>query len=182
MTLADKKSTGLGPKHWFFQIAPPFLMLLILFTTRSGIALVFLAGFFVLPVLISFFSIIIKLIFFKKRKYHLIRPILTIAMFVLIITIAFWSYDIALDQAILEAEKIQNLCNENLACPGNPSGWIVEGYRISKSNLGVWFKFTASYAYNTESFNIRVYQGPDLGHNIVGGVGRPFEVISYVDG
>jgi len=157
-------------------------MLGILFTTNNGSSLVFIAGFFLLPVLISLISITAKLIFFSKRKYYLVRPLLTVVIFILIFTIAHWLYDVALEHAIREAELIHKECNENLYCPKIPPGWIVNGNSISKRDLGTWYTYTASYYYNIESFNIRVYQGPDLGDHITGGIDTPLEVIPYVDG
>jgi hypothetical protein len=180
--LTEKKNETIGTKHWLYQVIPPVLMLCILFTTDKGASLVFIAGIFVLPVLVSFISIIVKLIFFKKRKYYLVRPILTIAMFIQIIIIANWAYDVAREQAIEEAKIIQQQCNENLVCPNNPDGWIVDDSRLRKNDLGHWLKYTATYYYKPDSFNIRVYKGPDLGDNITGGVHIPFKVEAYVDG
>ena len=102
----DKHQTIPGTKHWLFQVIPPLLMLGILFATNNGSALVFLAGFFILPVLFSIISIIVKLIFFKKRKYFLIRPLLTIIVFAFIMGLALSTYDIALKQAVSAAELI----------------------------------------------------------------------------
>ncbi len=169
-------------KHWFYQIIPPSLMLSILFATRNGTSLVFLTGIFVLPVLISFLSILFKLLNFKKRKYFLIRPLLTISFFILILGIAHWSYSIALKQVINEATRIHQYCNENLSCPLNPVGWEVDEDRIKKNDLGFWLKYSASYYYDKESFDIRVYQGPDMGDTISGGINIPFKVERYKEG
>ena len=177
----EKENKTLGMKHWLLQAIPPSLMLCVFFTTTSGTSLVFITGFLVLPVVVSFISIIAKLIFFRKRKYYLIRPILTIAVFILIFIIANWTYKIALDQTINEARIIHQQCNENLACPEYPVGWQIDGSRIRKNDLGFWLKYSASYNYNKGSFNIRVYQGPDLGDNIAGGVNLPFTVDPYIE-
>lgn len=157
-------------------------MLAILFATDKGTALVFLAGIFILPVLISLFSIIYKLIFLKKRKHYLFRPVLTIACFLLIISIAQWTYQIALEQAINAAKIIHQQCNEDKSCPEMPIGWDINGSTRNKNDLGVWLTYSASYSYNPEKFDIRVYQGPDLGNHISGGVNLPFKVIRYRDG
>lgn len=182
VTSTEKENETLGMKHWLLQVIPPSLMLSVFFTTTRGTSLVFIAGFLVLPVVISLISIIARLIFFRKRKYYLIRPILTIAVFILIFIIANWTYKIALDQTINEAGIIHQQCNENLACPENPVGWQIDGSRIRKNDLGFWLKYSASYYYNKGSFNIRVYQGPDLGDNIAGGVNLPFTVDPYIEG
>ena len=184
-TDAAAAQTGATPpamKHWLLQVVPPLLMFSVFLMTASGTSLVFLVGFMILPVLFSLISIIAKLIFFRKRKYYLIRPILTIAVFILIFIIANWTYKIALDQTINEARIIHQQCNENLACPENPVGWQIDGSRIRKNDLGFWLKYSASYNYNKGSFNIRVYQGPDLGDNIAGGVNLPFTVDPYIEG
>ena len=169
-------------KHWLLQTIPPLLMLGVLFATESGAALVFLTGFYIFPVLFSVISIIAKLIFFKKRRYYLVRPLLTIVIFFIILSIARWTYQLALEDAINEAKIIQEQCQKQLICPSNPSGWTVDGLRIRKSDLGFWLKYQASYYYNPESFNIRVYQGPDMGDHITGGVDEPFVITRYVDG
>ena len=157
-------------------------MLGILLTTDKGPALIYLVGIFIIPVFISLISIIIKLIFFTKRKYYLIRPCLTIVIFILILTIAQWSYNIALEQAISSAKIIHNQCNEDSVCPEHPEGWVVDGSRIRKSDFGFWLKYPASYYYDEYGFNIRVYQGPDLGHHIIGSVNAPLEIVPYQDG
>lgn len=182
VTSAKKSNGTLGMKHWLFQIIPPSLMLCVFFATTSGTSLVFIVGFLILPVIVSLISIIAKLIFYKKRKHFLIRPVLTIAIFILILTIANWTYKIALDHTINEARIIHQQCNENIACPENPVGWQIDGSRIRKNDLGFWLKYTASYYYNKGSFNIRLYRGPDLGDNITGGVNLPFKVDLYVEG
>ena len=179
MTATENDNKSIGTLHWLFQIAPPLLMLGILFSTNSGTALFFLAGLFVLPVIFSVISIIAKLIFFKKRKYYLPRPVLTIAIFILILGIAHWSYGTTLEQVSDAAKIIQQQCNANLVCPENPVGWELDGSRVKRSDLGKWFKYSASYHNQAESFNIRVYHGPDVGHNITGGVNVPFEVAPY---
>ncbi len=144
-------------------------MLSILFVTRSGSSLVFLAGIFIIPVFISLISIIAKLIFFKKRKYYIVRPILTVAVFLLILITAHWTYKVAREEAIDVAKIIHQQCNKALSCPKYPAGWIVNGSRIKRNDLGYWLKYSASYYYKPECFYIRVYQGPDLGDNITGG-------------
>ena len=169
----------MATKHWLFQVVPPLLMPGILFTTDKGSALVFLAGIFILPVLVSIISIIAKLIFFKKKKYYLLRPMLTIAMFILILNIAGWSYNIALEQASEAAKVIHTACNKNLNCPKNPKGWQVNKSRIQKNDLGNWLTYSASYYYKHKDFTIRVYQGPDLGDIITGGVNVPFKIERY---
>ena len=171
--------TQLGKKYWLSQTLPPLLMFGVLFLTENGTALVFLTGFLLLPVLFSFISIIAKFIRFKRRKYFMLRPFLTILNFSLIIGIAIWTYETALEQAIQAAEVLQKSCNENLVCPENPPDWIVSDGRISRSDLGIWFKYTASYTYRPEGFNIRVYHGPDVGHIIKGSIEDPVEVTTY---
>lgn len=168
-----------GRMHWLLQVIPPLLMLGILFATENGTALVFLTGLLIIPVFISIISIIGKLIFYTKRKYYLIRPCLTVAVFILILAIAQWAYNIALEQATSEARIIHEQCNEYSVCPEHPAGWTVDGSQIRKNDFGFWLKYQASYYYNEQGFDIRVYQGPDLGHNIIGGVNVPFEIIRY---
>jgi len=172
----------LNYKHWLFQVVPPLFMLGILFAVESGAALIFLAGFYIFPVLFSLISIFAKLLNFKKRKYYLIRPFLTIAVFFTILSIAQWTYKSALEQAIIEAEILNQQCNIHMMCPKNPEGWVVDGSRISKSDLGFWLTYTAYYYYQAESFNIRVYHGPDMGDHIAGGIDQAITVTHYIDG
>lgn len=166
----------MGIRFWCFQLLPPLSMLGVLFATDSSTSLVFLTGLYVLPVLFSLISICAKLFNLRKRKYYLIRPSLTIAIFVLIITIAQWSYNMALEQAIDEARLIHQLCNKELLCPENPKGW-----KEKKMKVGFWLKYVAIYYPNADSFKIHVYQGPDLGDDITGGTNSPFKVSHYVD-
>lgn len=179
MTSTGKCNQTLGKKHWLLQVIPPMSMLGLLMATTSGTSLVFLAGFLILPVLFSLISIVAKLIRFKKRKHHLVRPLLVIAMFILIIHIANWSYEIALEQTINEARIIHDQCNENMTCPENPVGWQVDNSMLRKDDLGFWLKYTALYYYDKAGFNMRVYHGPDTGDNIAGGVNIPFKVTPY---
>jgi len=169
-------------KHWLFQVIPPLLMLGVFLTTTSGTSLVFLVGFMALPVLVSFISIVVKLIFYKKRKYYLVRPSLTITIFIVILVIANWTYRVALEQSVSTARTIHRQCNENAICPENPAGWQVDGSRISRNDLGFWLKYTASYYYDEQSFEIHLYRGPDLGDNITGGVNLDLKVSPYEEG
>lgn len=168
-------------KHWLFQTLPPLSMLGILFTTDSGTALGFLTGLFVIPVFISLISIIVKVFRFKKRKYYMIRPALTIAFFFLILAISQWTYKLALEDATNAARIIHEECNKNKLCPENPEGWEIKGTRRSRNDLGFWFKYHANYSYKPDSFKIHVYQGPDIGDGISGGVDRPFNVSRYIE-
>jgi hypothetical protein len=178
---SKEKHETTGTKHWLFQVIPPLLMLCILFATESGTSLVFLAGIFIIPVFISLISIIAKLIFFKKRKCYLVRPVLTVAVFFLILSIAHWTYNVALGQAINAAKIIHQQCNENSVCPVNPVDWKVDDLRIRRNDLGYWLTYSASYYYNKETFNIRVYKGSDSGDIITGGVNIPLKVEPYVE-
>jgi hypothetical protein len=174
MEQMDSDNEHLGTKHWLFQTVPPLLMLTILVFTKNGSSLVFLAGFFILPVLISFISILVKLIRFKKRKYFLLRPILTIAIFMLILFVAHWTYNTAKDQAVEAAKIIHEECNKNLICPTHPDDWEVEDTRITRNDFGFWFKYVAFYTYDPVKLKIRLYRGPDIGMDITGGVNLPF--------
>ena len=177
----DSSSKRFGLRHWFLQIAPPTSILLTLFSTQRGSALVFLAGIFIIPVLVSFISIVFKLIAFKRRKLFLLRPALTIFFFGVVIVIAQWSYAVALGQAADAAEFLHRQCKIDLACPTDPIGWDTDGRRISRRDLGEWHKYSASYIYNPEFFDIRVYQGPDVGDTITGGVDVPFSIDPYTE-
>jgi hypothetical protein len=181
MKSSDDSNEALGIKHWLYQVIPPLSMLGVLFATNKGTGLIYFAGILLFPALISFFSVIIKLIFFKKKKYFLIRPCLTIVIFGLVFAIAQWPYDIALEDAISSAKIIHQQCNDDLVCPERPEGWEVDDSRIRRNDLGSWFKYSASYQYNENNFDINVYKMPDLGGNITGGVDVPFEVTDYVE-
>ena len=175
----DKTRQSPGLKHWLLQLIPPLLLSGVLLATNSGTSLVFLTGILVLPLLVSLISILVKLIRFRQRKYYLVRPLLVVAIFILIIHIANWSYGTALEQAIDEARIIHDQCNQHSTCPNNPVGWQVDDSIIRKNDLGRWFNYTALYFYDEASFNIRVYQGPDRGDIITGGVNSSFEVAPY---
>lgn len=166
-------------KHWLFQILPPLSILCILFLTDNGTSLVFLAGIFIIPFLISIFSVIAKLIQFKKKKYFLVRPLLTIVFFFFIFVIAHWTYKVALKETISAAKIIHEECNQNLICPENPVGWNVDDSSVKRNKFGFWFKYTAIYSYQPKSFKIHIYRGPDTGVDINGGVEIPFNVTYY---
>jgi len=158
------------------------LMFGVLLTTTSGTSLVFITGFLLLPVLVSLISIIAKLIFIRKKKYYLVRPLLTLAVFVLVLWFANWMYQLALEQTVDAASAIHQQCNEDSACPESPAGWRNETSGVSKRDFGFWFKFIALYQSSQGSFSIRVYQGPDIGDTITGGVNLPIKVARYEDG
>lgn len=179
-TSADNDAVR-GRNHWLYQFAPPLIMVSPLVWTSSGTSLVYLVGLLLLPVLISLVSIVVKLIRFRKKKYFLVRPLLTIVLFVLVLVIAGWTYRIARDQAIEEARIIHLQCNQESSCPKNPGGWQAQDSRIFRSDLGFWLKYTASYQYEEKGFVIRVYRGPDLGDIISGGIDLPFAVRPYLE-
>jgi hypothetical protein len=155
-------------------------MLVIVLMAGNGSALVFLAGLFLIPALISLVSLIIKLVFFSTRKYYLLRPFLTVLLFVLIIFIANWSYDMALAEAVTEAGKIQAECNAGSGCPAAPAGWESGSSGIRK-RVGSWYDYLMFYTRRDTTFTIHVYQGPDMGHDIHGGVGIPLVTKTYVE-
>ena len=179
---ADNNHQPPGIRHWLLQVVPPLLMFGVLLTTTNGTSLVFVASFLLLPVLVSLISIIAKLIFFNRKKYHLVRPLLTLGVFALILLFANWTYQIALDQTVAEARSLHQQCNQNLSCPESPAGWHKDGSSVSRKDFGSWFKYITMYRYNKGNFSIRVYQGPDIGDTITGGVDLPFKVAPYKDG
>lgn len=181
MTNQAAKGKRFGAGHWAFQILPPTLILGTLFMAGNGAALVFLVGFFLVPFFFSFLSIILKLLAFRSRKYYLPRPVLTVTFFFLVLAIAQWSYRVALDQATAAAQELHEQCNASGVCPENPAGWSIDGTRVSRNDFGFWHTYSASYSYNPESFDIRVYQGPDIGDVISGGVDLSFEVQRYTE-
>lgn len=174
MTIACGAAPGM--RHWLLQVVPPLLMLGIFFATTNGTSLVFLAGFLLVPVLVSAISIVAKLIFFKKRKYHLVRPLLTLAVFGLILYLANLTYASALEQAIAAGRQIHEQCGRDSACPDNPAGWQARGGRVGRNDFGAWLKYNASYHAEDESFHIDLYRGPDTGDRISGGIGLPLDV------
>ncbi len=132
--------------------------------------------------ILSIYScILIKLFKFRERKYFLVRPLLTILIFIFIVAIANWTYRTALEQAATAAKIIHDECNKNLICPVDPDGWKAEGTRISKDDFGIWLNYSASYNYDKNNFLIKVYQGPDLGDNISGGINLFFKVERYIE-
>lgn len=174
MTTAPGAVPGL--RHWLLQVIPPLLMLGIFFATTHGTSLVFLAGLLLIPVLVSVISIIAKLIFFSKRKYYLVRPLLTLAVFGLVLYLANLTYASALDQAVAAGRQIHEQCKRESACPENPAGWDAHGGRAGRNDFGAWLKYNASYRADAESFRITLYRGPDTGDRISGGVDQPLEV------
>lgn len=177
-----KNTTGKpGLRHWLLQLLPPLSMLSVLLMTTSGTSLVFLVGFLLLPVLISLLSLLVKLVFFRQRKYYLARPLLTIAVFVLVLAIAEWTYAQARNQALDEARRIQRLCAENRGCPQRPPGWLADGSRIRKSSLGTWMHYPAAYFLDGENFRIRLYRGPDVGDILTGGPNADVDIQAYVE-
>ena len=111
----------------------------------------------------------------------MVRPVLTIIFFFLILLISQWTYNMALEEATNAARIIHESCNKNKVCPESPDGWEIDGSRRSRNDLGFWFKYIASYSYKPDSFTIHVYQGPDIGDDISGGVNISFNVSRYVE-
>lgn len=171
-----------GVKHWLFQLLPPLIVLGCILSTREGPNLIFLTGVLFLPALVSAISIIGKLILFNKRKYFLFRPLLTIFALFGLITLAHHSYQSALAQTKIAAEQIQQTCQAQQQCPEHPSGWRDEGSTTRKYEFGTWIKYPAVYYTKTDVFEIRLYQGPDLGHIIEGGITTSIVVSPYQDG
>ena len=169
-------------RHWLLQTLPPLLMFGIFFMTRSGSALVFLIGFLLLPVLISLISIVAKLVRYRQRRRYLLRPILTVAVFISIFAIAESTYQAGRTQAIAAGRVIQQQCQLQGACPDTPAGWQKIDSRVRKNDLGNWLHYIAMYQQDGRRFSIRLYRGPDIGDVISGGVDQPFTVEPYLDG
>ena len=105
-----------------------------------------------------------------------------VVLFIAAMSVTQWSYSVALEQAENAAAQLQRQCQNDGVCPSNPAGWNVDGKRISRRDLGAFYKYPVSYYYQQpDYFNIRVYQGPDLGDVITGGVDTPVSVDRYVE-
>ena len=72
MDAPEKRTRKFGVLHWIFQVAPPSLILVALFWNESGPGLVFVLGFFIIPVLVSLVSILLKLFDLRNRKYFML--------------------------------------------------------------------------------------------------------------
>ncbi len=176
-TAVADKSAEFGTKHWLFQVIPPVLLLILVLSIVKANSLVFLVGAMALPFLFSLVSVLVRLIRFRRGKYYLARPVLTIGVFLLLFLVANWTYDIALEQAVSEGRSIQQQCNQDSVCPDTPEGWSREGSTVMKNDLGFWLKYSAWFFREKDNaFVVRLYRAPDLGHDIRGGVDLPFTV------
>ena len=169
-------------RHWLFQVVPPLLMLCVLFIGNDATSLVFLIGILALPFLLSVVSLLIRLIRIKKGRYYLLRPMLTISIFLLLLYFTRWTYQIALEQIVADGKMIHRQCNEMSVCPDSPAGWRKQGSMLRKHARVLWLGYPAVYYRKKEAdFVIHLYQGSDLGHDISGGVGLALSVERHLD-
>lgn len=165
-----------GLKHWALQTVPPMLLLLFLYGTDRGTTLIYITGIFALPALVSCVSICFKSLDFRNRKNFLVRPALTVLFFGITILIAQLSYDVALKEATESAEVLRKQCISDHSCPQEPPGWSRDGLRSIRRDVGVGYKYTATYNHDPQDFRIWLARGTDLGHLITGGVETPLHV------
>ena len=182
MPVGDMPVGGMPAQHWLWQTLPPVSMLGVLLATRSGTSLVYLVGLLLLPVLFSLISIIAKLVRFRARRNYLLRPILTIAMFGLILLAAEWTYVAARSQTLELASAIQQQCQQTGSCPETPPGWRRQGSDSPRLEIGAWLQYIAIYHHDHDRFRIRLYRGPDTGAVFRGGAYRELSVEAYTDG
>ena len=158
-------------KHWLWQILPPMLILVVLVLTASGTNLLFAAVIFILPMLISIISLVVKLVRYKTHKHRLLRPALTILFFAILILAARSSYQTALNETVEAAKLIHGVCNQQMSCPIIPNGWQRNETSVTKK-VGWIYNYLATYHVTEDGFYIYLYWGPDTGNYIRGGVGK----------
>ena len=181
MATSQNSGRQFGVRHWVYQTAPPLLLLFTLYGTDRGGSLVYVAGFFAIPALVSVVSICFKLLDIRNRKYFLLRPGLTVFFFSMILLVANMSYEVALRQATQSAEIVHERCIADRSCPSEPAGWEIDGLRPVRRDLGAVYKYTATYFHEPDTFRISLVQGSDLGHQITGGVSTPLDVRRFAD-
>ena len=163
-------------RFYIAQIIPPLVLLLVL--NAQGPGLWFIMGLPALCGLISLLSIIIKLFQFKKNKQRLIRPLLTVLIFVLIFSVAQLSYKHAHSLAQSQAQILLLSCQP--ACPKSINGWQQKD-EVSRSVLGDLISYPVFYRNKGNGFELELFQSNSFGDVFSGQAGGELRVERWSD-
>ncbi len=167
--------------HWCFQIFPPISILLFL-RSGNGPTFSYAIGLWGIFAFISLASIIIKLFNYKTKNQYLPRPFLTCIVFAILFFLATISYDNVKKTTIIEANEINETCNELGKCPNILSGWKKSNRdNTFTKKVGGLIKYPVIYRNNDKEFHIDLIQTTDLGDRISGGVGKKLKIIRNTD-
>ena len=152
--------------HWFYQIIPPLLLLLLFTRQGPGLwfatAVVFMLGF------ISIISILVMVFRFRKNKRFLLRPILTSVVAFSFYALATSSLKEAKEQAVTIAKNIEALCIKDNVCPQS----------IEHPKVGHFVSYPIRYVNSGSDFTLYLIQSLDWGTRYSSGVSGDFQTRS----
>lgn len=177
---------------WSAIIIPPLLLIYLIWIPVDMVTLLlWFPG--AIAFLISAVSTIVNFVKFLrlskdkkeeigKIKIRLIRPMLTMLVFLFAILCLAASRKSADNYAATVGKKIQGICSAEELCPESIAGWSSvpeeSGYNsvIFYGKYGTKYRVSYSVSKDRKSFNIEVKHNIDEGLSIKGGVGKQLKI------
>ena len=154
------------------QILPP-LLLLWPASTRHGPAIAMFGGIFVIAALFSLFRLAFLFLRPGRPIYKFYRPILTLAICVLVFAHVQLSLRPAREFAKRTASEIQAQCDTHRQCPKTIPNWTPRHDRYSSQTMsGSWVRWPIWYYSDGKRFEVRLYFLLDSGEQWEGGVSK----------
>ena len=131
-----------GALHWMYQLIPPLLVLfsmLLLFFFKEGPMIMLGMTVVIGAGLVSTLSVLYFLVTFKKNKFFLVRPLLSILIAVVLFPVVNYTASQAEAETQALAEKIEAECRLKNKCPQSISSIKVGGfvnYPLRYKNIG----------------------------------------------
>ena len=149
--------------HWLFQLCPPFTMLY--FLSSYGPQLWIQLSLPCLCFLVSFISLISKLTNFQRSKSYLLRPVLTIMVFLLLYSLALLSYKRALHEAKIVYDEMSERCVSKDKCNINLEGWKLRDDGRYITSVGGLISYPLFFRSLDDGFHLHLYKSLDMGDN-----------------
>ena len=162
--------------HWSSQILPPLILLM--FFTTYGPGLLFVAGVIWIVGVISFISLLIKLINYKKNKRVVLRPIMAVLIAGIHFALVTYSVKIAEQETLEIAQNIEKECNLNMECPASIENWKDLKFKNGSTKVGNVIKYPVTYRTSGSKFTLHLHKSLDMGKNYSSGVKEALKVTS----
>ena len=155
-----------------FQILPPMLLLWPA-CTRHGPAIAMFGGIFVIAAMFSLFRLAYLFLRPGRPTFKFYRPVLTLAICVLVFAHVQLSLRPAREFAKRTAAEIQAQCDMHRQCPKTIPNWTPRHDRYSSQTMsGSWVRWPIWYYSDGKRFEVRLYFLLDSGEQWEGGVSK----------
>ncbi len=186
MTILDQSKSKIRLKIITATVLLSVILIYVGTKPSTGTTLVFSRGNISVFFLITFITLLTKLVkFFKRRRQsdqqHTLYCAAGLSVLTILSLILIWHLEVLERDAISrlrnKAEEIQKQCAINGICPENIDGWYIfpgrPGLRRYEPIVdGTRYVFEYNN-YHKASFTMFINYGPDMGYYLTGGINTP---------